>query len=364
MSGHFQPTYFDCRAQFRRLAEAQGATPTPYPLAARGVDGQDLTIDTAYLGPERAAQVLVLLSGTHGVEGFAGSACQAQYLAEDGAAARLPPDAAVLCIHAVNPFGFAWLRRANESNVDLNRNFLDHAATPVARPEYVAVDPIVNPAECSEATDAAFVEMAIGLMKERGPAHVQALLTNGQYECPKGIYYGGAQLEESNRLLRQIYQKHVAGAERVLMIDFHTGLGDSGEYTILTEHEAGSRSYQFLDRTFQSGRVETTVGGDSISAELHGEIGIGLAGGLPGVWFMASACEFGTVPGPQVIQALRHENWLFHHGDRDSAQGRAILQEILDAFRPDSDDWRDRILAGGREVIADACRGLFGLDGD
>ena len=29
-------------------------------------------------------------------------------------------------IHALNPFGFAHLRRANEDNVDLNRNFVDH----------------------------------------------------------------------------------------------------------------------------------------------------------------------------------------------------------------------------------------------
>jgi hypothetical protein len=28
-------------------------------------------------------------------------------------------------VHALNPFGFAWLRRVNEYNVDLNRNFQD-----------------------------------------------------------------------------------------------------------------------------------------------------------------------------------------------------------------------------------------------
>jgi hypothetical protein len=30
-----------------------------------------------------------------------------------------------MLIHALNPFGFAWLRRVNEANVDLNRNFQD-----------------------------------------------------------------------------------------------------------------------------------------------------------------------------------------------------------------------------------------------
>ena len=34
-----------------------------------------------------------------------------------------PGDALVL-VHVLNPYGMAWLRRTNENNVDLNRNFL------------------------------------------------------------------------------------------------------------------------------------------------------------------------------------------------------------------------------------------------
>ena len=33
-------------------------------------------------------------------------------------------NAAVVLIHAINPFGYAWHRRFNENNVDINRNFL------------------------------------------------------------------------------------------------------------------------------------------------------------------------------------------------------------------------------------------------
>ncbi len=31
-------------------------------------------------------------------------------------------------LHALNPYGFSHLRRANEDNADLNRNFVDFAA--------------------------------------------------------------------------------------------------------------------------------------------------------------------------------------------------------------------------------------------
>ncbi len=75
---------------------------------------------------------------------------------------------------------------------------------------------------------------------------------------------------------------------------------------------------------------------------------------------ISSACEFGTVPGPQVMQALRHENWLHHYGDRSTDQGKAILADIREAFCPGSDEWCAKILASGREVIDRAWRGLFG----
>ena len=36
-----------------------------------------------------------------------------------------PADVRVVMIHALNPYGMAWVRRVNEDNVDLNRNFID-----------------------------------------------------------------------------------------------------------------------------------------------------------------------------------------------------------------------------------------------
>jgi beta-lactamase class A len=60
---------------------------------------------------------VVLTSATHGIEGFCGSGCQIDWLLEGGPT-RLPDGVAALIVHAVNPFGFAWLRRVTEENVD------------------------------------------------------------------------------------------------------------------------------------------------------------------------------------------------------------------------------------------------------
>ena len=81
---------------------------------------------------------LVVSSGLHGVEGFFGSAVQIAWL--EGHAGRLAGDAsrppALVFVHAINPHGFAWRRRWNENNVDLNRNFLKAGWDPDADPRY------------------------------------------------------------------------------------------------------------------------------------------------------------------------------------------------------------------------------------
>lgn len=117
----FSPDYRLARQRFRDAARAAGFALEEHPIEQEGPRGEVLTIDVARKGPPRPRSVLAVSSGTHGVEGFFGSAVQLAWL-ESGAA--LPAEDAALLIHAVNPFGFAWVRRVNEDNVDLNRNFL------------------------------------------------------------------------------------------------------------------------------------------------------------------------------------------------------------------------------------------------
>ncbi|MBU2135464.1 MAG: M14 family metallopeptidase, partial [Alphaproteobacteria bacterium] len=102
-----------------------------HPLA--GVDGDPVYMDVLWRGPEDATRVLTISSGTHGVEGFCGSALQLQ-LIED--APDLPTDTALMLVHAVNPYGFSHLRHVNEDNVDLNRNFVDFEAGVIENDAY------------------------------------------------------------------------------------------------------------------------------------------------------------------------------------------------------------------------------------
>nr|WP_253075731.1 DUF2817 domain-containing protein [Bradyrhizobium sp. 139] len=67
--------------------------------------------DVAYFGSPDARKLLILISGTHGPEGYHGSAAQLLFLRAK-LHEQLPPSTAVLFIHALNCYGFAWDRRS------------------------------------------------------------------------------------------------------------------------------------------------------------------------------------------------------------------------------------------------------------
>ena len=104
----FSATYAEARDKFLSAARAAGASLSPYVHPERGPDGGEVATDVAWIGPADAAGVLVLVSGTHGVEGHCGSGAQVDWLRrgrrQAGAGLR-----SAWCTPS-NP-GFAWSRR-------------------------------------------------------------------------------------------------------------------------------------------------------------------------------------------------------------------------------------------------------------
>lgn len=136
---YFRFAYQKARSKFLEAARGAKARVSSYDLPGqKGPDGAELAVDVAEIRPSEQPKLLVIVSGTHGVEGFCGSGCQVGFLVEriyEG----LPETVAVALVHALNPYGFAWLRRVNEDNVDLNRNFRDFAEPLPSSSAYEAV---------------------------------------------------------------------------------------------------------------------------------------------------------------------------------------------------------------------------------
>jgi hypothetical protein len=357
--GHFSEGYADARGRFLAAAEARGARVASRAIAARGPGGEELALDTAWLGPEAPARALVVSSGVHGAEGFAGSALQLQLLREQWDGLALPRDTGLLLVHAVNPFGFAALRRVNESNVDLNRNFVRHPEGHEPNPDYDALQAAINPERLDAEAEGAARAALLAFAQAHGFRRLQEVLTRGQYAHPRGVYYGGAREEASARLLREIAVAETRGARRVGWVDLHTGLGPWGEVELILEFEPGDPRARRA-RAWWGDAARSTTAGESVSAAVCGAMDRGISETLADRELTIACAEFGTYDPTRVFWALRADNWLHAHGDPDSERGRAIQAELREVFRPADPGWQRRVLEVGAGVVQRARDGLAG----
>ena len=357
LSLELSPSYEAARDAFLRDAEDAGATVVSHPLGIRGGGGRELALDTARLGSSAPEWLIVVSSGTHGIEGHAGSALQRQLLRHRHGL-DLPSNLGLLLVHAVNPWGFDAGRRVNECNVDLNRNFLAHPEEHQTQPEYGALHPHLNPAQLDPEHDGEARQALVAFAKAHGRERLQEVLSVGQYEYPAGLQYGGEEPQESNRLIRQLAWDECRGATRVAWIDVHTGLGPWGVPELITELETDEPIYR-RGRDWYGAAFRSTRAGESVSAPLCGVIETGLTESVdPEVELTPFTAEFGTVPADRVFWALRADNWLHHHGDLDSERGEAIRAELLEVFRPSDPAWLQLFLERGMDVVRKARDGL------
>jgi hypothetical protein len=344
----FSATYAEARDKFLTAATAAGASLSAYVHPERGPDGGELATDVAWIGPADAAGVLVLVSGTHGVEGHCGSGAQIDWLRR-GEAARLGPRLPVCLVHAINPYGFAWSRRVTHENVDLNRNFIDFAGPRPQNPEYDKLADVVKPADWSEASQAASRAVLLGYAREHGfPALVQAL-SGGQYQHADGIFYGGSGETWSRQTLTAIFRERLSVATDIGLIDYHTGLGPEGYAEQIVSAAPDSAEYARAARWHGLAATSLT-GGDSVSAKLAGDWLDAAPRLLPHARVTGIALEYGTVDSGKVMDALRADNWLHAHGDPTGPDAAAIKAQIRAAFYVDTDLWRGMVL--GQSLIA------------
>lgn len=348
----FSADYREARSRFRAAARAAGAELSCFACPAPGPDGQDLFTDIARIGPAGARKVLVVMSGTHGIEGFAGSAIQTGLLRRH-ISAHLPPDAALLLIHALNPFGFAHLRRVNEDNVDLNRNFRDFSIPLATNEGYDQLADVIAPAFLGWRSELVLSWRIAAYRLRHGQAALQKAVTCGQYKHAQGLFYGGVRPAWSNQTLRTILAGQLAAAGEVAVVDLHTGLGPRGYGEIIVGDPPGTPAFVRAKRWWGD-RVRSTVTGDSVSAHLSGTVRNAFAEALPGVELTSAGLEFGTLPAMAVFRALRAENWLHFHVDGRGAQ--RIRDNFRRAFDPDDNLWRAQVTGQGQEVVLNALR--------
>ncbi|MEO0961177.1 MAG: M14 family metallopeptidase [Pseudomonadota bacterium] len=337
----FSASYAEARAKFLSACEAAGFELEAIEnTTATGREGETLYADIASKGPKDASHVVLVTSGTHGIEGYCGSGCQIS-LVQEGLFADLPRDTRIVLVHAVNPYGFSHQRRVNESNIDLNRNFVNHGSGYPDSSAYEAIHPMIAPADYGERPEHWDGEVLQWIGTHGMDAFRQAV-SGGQYTRPDGLFFGGTTPSWSNGMVRTLMQSLAISATRFRFIDIHTGLGPFGHGEKLG---LGTSSDVKRAQSIWGDDVTDLGGGDSVSAVVAGDMGGAFFDAVsPDIDAAGIALEYGTQDPVSVLGALRWDNWLVMHGDPSGSDAAAIKQKMRDAFYPDDEGWRASVV--------------------
>lgn len=234
----FSDSYDEGREKFLRLC---GSENIPVNSCinpdAMTMDGKELAMDMAWFGPKDAAKVIVIISGTHGLEAATGAATILHWI-QSGAYLHFPEDVAVMVVHTINPYGWAYFSRTNENNIDLNRNYLDHRKPHPENKPYQQLHDLMTSDDMSDAGLKYLIQIFYDYGKTHGVANAFQGINGGQYDYRYGLCYGGKKLSWSHQTLKKLVRENLRVAEKVVVIDWHTGIGNFAEaFFIMEDHE-------------------------------------------------------------------------------------------------------------------------------
>ncbi|KAG5473291.1 hypothetical protein CUR178_03211 [Leishmania enriettii] len=357
---YYSSSYQQARERFLAAAEAAHAQVEHHLIIKRG--NEEYYMDTAFFTGKQTDKLLVHTSGTHGVEGYTGSAIQVKLLQEWNDTALSGPS--ILFVHAVNPHGMAHFRRFNEENVDLNRNYLstEEWAAVKARDANIAgyddfralLVPNVPPRFIDRYT---FLFFAAKAVARHGFGKLKRAFVTGQYHDPVGINYGGDEEQQSVSVLRDVLKRYAAatGATEAVYIDVHTGLGPFGVDTMMMKSADGGDKCR---QVFPGARIH-----DAQTARSGPSAGYDLAAGTIrpltelGPNTLAVTEEFGTVSPLFVARAVILENAAYHLC-RGSYVHAVMQSWMRDAFYPQEISYKQATLKRGSAAFWSAWKYL------
>ena len=349
-SNSFLDSYDEVRAHLQALTADLGVEITSYAIDAQ----DDLYIDSFYLpSTGENTNLIILTTGVHGMEGYIGATMLDVFFAEVYPTLDTT-DTGVLVVANVNPYGMKYYRRYNESNVDLNRNFiLDWESHDLSsNKEYPKVDTFLGPTGAIGNGFWHEVGFYLSLGKTAitdGAGTISDALLTGQYEYPQGVYYGGTGDEASTVYLKDVFSQCLDSSyENIVHIDIHSGYGPRYNMVI----------FNSVFETMTEAESQTAFGYDYVIA-YDSESFYATTGDTTDFFYrlaqqkgsdtdLFSTCfEFGTIGDEffDTILSLKYtvdENRNHWYPTRNATTAQILHENYMELFYPTETAWREK----------------------
>lgn len=353
--------YHSARARFLEAVDRLDGSVETYTNPTEVASGPLLT-DVATFGDASSDRALLVISGTHGLEGPAGSAAQSAWL-EKRCNEGLPESIRIVFIHALNPWGFACMSRTTEDNIDLNRNFVDFGRSLPDNPRYPEIHAIACPDEFDDRVLDRITEGLHRYAREHGYEALTNGLGGGQYTHRDGLHYGGRGKAWSRTVLEEVIERHLSGTPKVGVIDWHTGRGEFAEPFFLCFSSPGTPTFR---RAIDWWGKQAIISKDAIGAAYDGDappprsglLFTGIENSLgKRTETVGAVIEFGTYEPERVIQGELIDRFL-KFANVDERMKPELERMKIEAFCPDSERWRSAVEAHGIQISEQALAGL------
>ncbi|TMW55111.1 hypothetical protein Poli38472_013873 [Pythium oligandrum] len=358
---NFVDNYYQARALFRQRAKDAGATLHTLPF--EHLSHLDLTMDIAVVEGV-SENVFVHISGTHGVEGFAGSAIQAALL-KRAKSWKKSGGPTVILVHALNAYGFSQLRRFNENNVDLNRNWLTTeqfaklTTLDLNAYGYGDLYDLLNPPAESGWKRLLVWPRMVYYSLTVGPRAVKRALVSGNYQRPESVFFGGQEMQPSLKMLKQFLEEHTSlnTLKRLAVLDVHTGLGPAGVDTLIMMNDSDSEvtSRVFAEEVAARNVVSNSDTDNAVADGYDMVVGFvseGIGRMLPVEHqkkMLLLSQEFGTVPSVFVFKATNEENAFYQHAPSRRLPYAEKIRDVFYVHR--SFSWKQSVIERGLAVF-------------
>jgi hypothetical protein len=344
----FADSYAEARGKFLAAASDAGARIHTYGRDdLQGSEGEPLACDVAVLGPDNAERAAIAITGTHGIEGFAGSAVLHRWLTGRNGADL--GDVKIVLVHAINPWAFSHRTRTTENNVDLNRNFIrDNVGYQRENAGYDALAPFlhIDPTDARRALEA---HRGYKAHLDQHGWHLENEMLEGQSPRPDGLFYAGQQPEWSNRLFRRIVNEHLAGANTIGFVDWHTGVGSFGEIVYLIFDDKGTPGHEAASRWWNR-KEEKSAFQSGSTPKYRGLLCQAIRQELPAARIAGAVVEFGTADDYSIFRGDCLDRWVRFdgRGDDGAPQVREAYKTIM---CPADISWRRMVLSEGPAIM-------------
>jgi len=359
-SDYFPKNYTEARERFRKEALRVGCKLLQYPISAKGPNGEELTIDVAIYGTNKTEFSLVVSSGLHGVEGLFGTAIQLAILNQVTNLNYDKEKKKIVFINSINPYGYSWIRRTNEDNIDLNRNFLNGDEKYEGSTEnYRKLEHFLNPKSTPSDFEPYKIK-ALYYVLRYGLRTLKNSIAVGQYEFPKGLFFGGHQESESTKIIKNEYHKWIKPSKNITHLDFHSGLGKFSDYKLLVLENKSSELWGWYGKHFGFNKIDSI--NDGVAYPARGMMGSWLKKNLYVKNFRYLAPEFGTFSEIRILENLRKENQAHFFSKTHDRTYKQAKEGLIECFCPSSPRWRQSVVKTAMVIASNAINADYNTD--